>query len=69
MRIQPIYLPTQQQIATECKQIRRRWTPKERQRREVGNVTTLSNHQWIPPVIDTSVCGSRVRQLLVEQSA
>jgi hypothetical protein len=69
MRARPEYLPTKRQIAKECRIIRNRWTPAERQRRLVGYGMELTSAIWLPPKIDTSHCTSRVRRLAVEQSA
>lgn len=69
MRARPEYLPTQRQIAKECRLIRARWTPSERQRRLVGYGLELASSVWLPPQIDTSRCTTRVRRLAVEQSA
>jgi hypothetical protein len=69
MRARPDYLPTKRQIAKECRIIRKRWTPAERQRRLVGYGLELASTVWLPPRIDTSLCTSRVRRLAIEQSA
>lgn len=69
MRARPEYLPTRRQIASQCRLIRSRWTPAERQRRLVGYSLEFSTSIWLPPQIDTSLCTARVRRLAVEQSA
>jgi hypothetical protein len=69
MRTRPEYLPTPRQIAKECRLIRSRWSPAERQRRLVGFGLEMVHCVWLPPRIDTSHCNSRVRRFAVEQSA
>ena len=69
MRARPEYLPTPQQIAKQCRQIRDRWTATERQRRLVGYGKEMVESVWTPPQIDTAGCTSRVRRVAVEQSA
>lgn len=69
MRARPEYLPTQSQIARQCRLIRSRWSPAERQRRLVGFGMETVHCVWEPPQIDTSHCNFRVRRFAVEQSA
>ena len=69
MRARPEYLPTPRQIANQCRLIRNRWTPAERQRRLVGYGKQIMEPVWTPPQIDTAGCTARVRRVAVEQSA
>jgi hypothetical protein len=49
------YLPSPREIATACASIRANWTPRERQRRRVGeSIFEELAPAWQPPVIDTS---------------
>ena len=66
----PDYLPTPREIARHCAEIRASWTPSERRRRTVDQAM-LSEYDagWLPPVIDTASCLSRVRHVAVEQIA
>jgi hypothetical protein len=67
MRASPDYLPTPCQIASACAEIRDRWTPAERRRRAVGHHHDDHREAWLPPLIDTSLCNSRVRRVAMEQ--
>jgi hypothetical protein len=69
MKVRPDYLPTRQQIAIECAEIRRQWTPAELRRRTVGYAFEMRQTMWFPPTIDTASCTSRVRRIACEQSA
>jgi hypothetical protein len=66
MRASPDYLPTPFQIASACAEIRDRWTPAERRRRAVGLHLDERQNAWLPPMIDTSLCTSRVRRVATE---
>jgi hypothetical protein len=69
MKALPNYLPTPRQIARECAEIRRGWTPAELRRRTVGYALALQQSQWLPPTIAMSACTSRARRIACEQSA
>jgi hypothetical protein len=69
MKAVPDYLPTPRQIRIECAEIRRQWTPAELRRRTVGYALQLQEVRWLPPMIDTASCTSRVRRIACEQSA
>ena len=68
-RLVPEYLPTPRQITRQCAAIRRQWTPSERRRRTVGYSLVEAAATWMPPMIDTAMCVSRVRKALSEASA
>lgn len=69
MKARPDYLPTPRQIALECAEIRRRWTPAELRRRTVGYDLEISATRWLPPTIDTATCNARVRRIACDLSA
>lgn len=69
MRIEPGYIPTEEQIADACQFIRQNWSPAERQRRLVGPSYEPEHLRWSPPRIDTSICTSRVRKAVSDLTA
>jgi len=69
MRMEPRYLPTSEQIIGECLTIRASWSPAETRRRLVGYSQEMVDTPWLPPRINTSMCTSRVRKEVSEQTA
>jgi hypothetical protein len=69
MKVRPEYLPSPQQIAIGCAEIRRQWTPSELRRRTVGYELQIQQTMWFPPTIDTATCTARVRRFACDQSA
>lgn len=68
MKALPNYLPTPSQIARECAEIRRGWTPAELRRRTVGYALDLQQSMWLPPTIAMATCSSRARRIAAELS-
>ncbi|QEG37978.1 hypothetical protein [Bythopirellula goksoeyrii] len=66
MRAFPEYLPSPRKIASECEQIRQRWTPAERRRRTVGFDLLAEQERWFPPTIETASCLSGVGRVVAE---